>query len=144
MGYVPSLKWKGLRVTAGMAYYELRMIGLSHRVLKTEDQVRRTLIHEYAHLLAVARQGVKGKGHGAAWQKAMLDLGETPEVRHNYEVERNNRKQIVLYRCSRCGAIIQKSRKFPKGRRYMHIKCGGAIVLHRTQQADPRSVTSLI
>jgi len=131
MGYRPELIWKGLRVTAGMAYYQLGRIALSHRVLRDENQVRRTLIHEYAHLLAVHRDEVKGKGHGEAWKQAMRDLGEPPEVRHQYEVERNRPKQTLLYKCNKCGSLIPKSRKFPKGRRYLHVRCGGAIVLHR-------------
>lgn len=131
IGYRPEIVWKGLRVTAGMAYYELGRIALSHRVLRDETQVRRTLIHEYAHLLAFHRHGARGKGHGAGWKNAMSDLGEPAEVRHQYEVERNRSKQTLLYKCSKCGTLIPRSRKFPKGRRYLHIRCGGAIILHR-------------
>jgi predicted SprT family Zn-dependent metalloprotease len=127
MGYVPALEWRSYRVSAGMAYYPSRKIGLSRLVLKDPDSVRETLGHEYAHLLAVARLGQKGVGHGIAWKNAMKDLGLAPIVRHNFQVERNNRSQRVDYVCLRCGITISRNRRLPHQRRYVHVKCGGDL-----------------
>lgn len=134
LGYVPLLRWKGYRVTAGLAYYRIGEIGLSTRVLKDEKAVVETLVHEYAHLLAVARHGLRAAGHGAAWQKAMRDLGQEPKVRHNYAVERNVARQSVTYVCVRCGKQVVRSRRLPKRRRYVHANCGGDLRLSKIER----------
>ncbi len=58
-----------------MAYYRIGTIGLSRTVITNEQQLRDTLVHEYAHLLAYVRYGRKGVGHGPPWKQAMTDLG---------------------------------------------------------------------
>jgi SprT protein len=129
MGYRPAIHWKRYRVTAGMAYFRTGVIGLSISVLKTEEAVRETLLHEYAHLLAVKRYGVQARGHGEPWRRAMADLGLVPKVRHSYTVERNEPRQQVSYRCLSCGAIIIRKRRLPARRRYLHAPCGGDLKL---------------
>ena len=131
MGYVPGLAWRPYRVTAGMAYYRARTIGLSYIVLRDEVALRETLIHEYAHLLAYFRKGERGKGHGEVWRQAMRDLGQTPKVRHSYEVSRNKARQQVDYQCLKCGATIVRKRRLPGRRRYIHAVCGGDLRLMR-------------
>lgn len=134
LGYIPKVVWKGYRVTAGLAYYKAGVIGLSTRVLKDEQSIVDTLIHEYAHLLAVVRHGMRAAGHGAAWQQAMKDLGREPKVRHDYPVERNVPRQSVVYVCTRCGRNIERSRRLPKRRRYVHSNCGGDLRLARVER----------
>lgn len=128
-GYRPKLIWKRLRVTAGTAYYSTGTIALSAIVLHDEARLSVTLRHEYAHLLAFARHGRKGAGHGLAWRTAMRDLGLEPEVRHKYEVQRNKPRQEVEYSCRRCGKSIFRKRRLPARRRYVHANCGGALKL---------------
>jgi predicted SprT family Zn-dependent metalloprotease len=127
----PQLEWRAYRVSAGMAYYREGVIGLSSVVLRDPDAVRETLGHEYAHLLAFSRAGTRGAGHGAAWRTAMRDIGLEPKVRHNYEVERNVRRQQVDYLCVRCGATIARKRRLPGRRKYVHSQCGGDLKLLR-------------
>ena len=134
LGYTPELVWRGYRVTAGLAYYRKGVIGLSSRVLREEQAVLDTLTHEYAHLLAVARHGNRAAGHGPAWQQAMADLGQEAKVRHNYEVERNVPRQTVVYTCKKCGAHINRSRRLPRRRKYMHAACGGEIRLLKIER----------
>ncbi len=135
--YVPELKWKRLRVSAGIAYYRTGTIGLSSIILDTPEKLRTTLLHEYAHLLAVERHGRKAANHGIFWKQAMLDLGLEPRVRHSYEVARNTAKQTVIYRCQRCGNHIHRSRKLPRNRRYVHARCGGSLRLFSIAPATP-------
>ncbi len=130
LGYVPRVIWKGYRVTAGIAYYRTRTIGLSTKVLQTPESVRETLLHEYAHLLAVHRHGTNAANHGEPWRQAMRDLGLEPIVRHSYDVERNEKRQLVTYVCLRCGKPIHRNRRLPKRRRYVHANCGGDLRLH--------------
>jgi SprT protein len=132
--YTPTIQWKRYRVTAGMAYYKIGVIGLSSLVLQTEEQVRDTLLHEYAHLLAVARHGMRGAGHGEPWRQAMRDLGLAPVVRHSYAVERNTPRQRVTYRCLRCAKEIHRTRRLPKRRHYVHASCGGDLRLVRVER----------
>jgi len=134
MPYVPKVVWKGYRVTAGMAYYRTGIIGLSPFVLKTPEAVRETLLHEYAHLLAVHRAGPTAANHGPAWQRAMIDLGVKPEVRHTYQVERNVARQRVTYVCVRCGIPIVRTRRLPKSKKYVHTDCGGSLRLHMVER----------
>src|SRR5438105_1140594 len=123
LSYVPVIRWKNLRVSAGMAYYRVGTIGLSALILDTPEKLRLTLLHEYAHLLAYDRHGKKAANHGIYWKRAMLDLGLEPKVRHNYECARNSARQTVTYRCQKCGASIERSRRLPRNRRYIHVRC---------------------
>ena len=132
------LEWRPYRVSAGMAYYKLNVIGLSVHVLATEAAVLDTLIHEYAHLLAYERAGKRGANHGPAWQAAMTELGRPPKVRHNYSVSRNSKRQEVGYQCLRCGETFIRSRRLPRRRKYVHAVCGGDLRLAfiRARQAE--------
>jgi predicted SprT family Zn-dependent metalloprotease len=133
--YVPQIKWKKLRVSAGMAYYGTGTIGLSSLILDTPEKLRLTLLHEYAHLLAVDRHGRKAANHGFYWKQAMVDLGLEPKVRHTYECARNTARQKVTYRCQKCGAHIERNRRLPRNRRYVHARCGGGLRLFSVQSA---------
>ncbi len=137
------IEWRAYRVTAGMAYYRLNLIGLSSLVLKTEHAVEDTLIHEYAHLLAFQQAGRRGGGHGAVWQQAMIELGRTPKVRHTYEVTRNTKRQEVGYQCLRCGETIVRSRRLPRRRKYVHAPCGGDLKLVFVRTRAIESITDL-
>ena len=133
--YIPEIKWKRLRVSAGMAYYRTGTIGLSSLILDTPEKLRSTLLHEYAHLLAVERHGRKAANHGVYWKQAMIDLGQEPKVRHSYECARNSARQKIIYRCKRCGAMIERSRRLPRNRHYVHSRCGGGLKLFSVQSA---------
>lgn len=128
-GFVPAVVWKNLRVSAGIAKYRERQIVLSRLLLVDEARLDSTLKHEYAHHLAVARHGRRAAGHGPHWQAAMRELGLEPKVRHDYPVERNAPRQEVGYRCRRCGALITRTRRLNRRRKYFHSLCGGPLKL---------------
>lgn len=136
MGYTPNLVWKNLRVTAGVAHFKSRAITLSSVLMTDEDRVSITLRHEYAHLLAYSRHGRQGIGHGKPWRQAMVELGLVPEVRHTYEVQRNEKRQQVVYQCSRCGFELVKARRFQKRVRYLHRDCGGVFKFNGQRTLD--------
>lgn len=138
----PELGWKSLRVTAGIAYYRTHQIALSTRLLVNEERLRITLIHEYAHLLAVERHGRQAANHGPAWRQAMLDLGLPPIRTHDYEVERNAPRQRVIYQCQHCGVKLVRARRLPKRRKYMHSNCGGGIRLIAVEKTTISDVAS--
>ena len=130
------IEWRRYRTTAGIAYYRRNAIGLSIYVLQTPEQVQTTLIHEYAHLLAVHRHGAKAANHGQAWRQAMLDLGAEPIVKHRYEVERNPARQRVIYRCLACHKEFERKRRLPRNRKYVHAGCGGGLRFVRLEVID--------
>lgn len=132
-----KLFWRNYRVAAGKAYLEVGTIGLSRLLITNEERLRSTLLHEYAHLLAFERSPRNGRGHGPVWQKAMLELGEEPVVRHKYEVERNQARQVVLYRCVGCGAELPRKRRLPKRRAFVHATCGAPIKFVGLRSAEP-------
>lgn len=127
MGYTPTLEWRRMPVTAGIAIYSKRTIALSAILMTDEQRLRTTLLHEYAHLLAFHRHGRKGAGHGPPWRQAMIELGLDPKVHHNYEVKRNKARQEVIYSCKKCGTEIVRKRRLTLRRRYYHVRCGGQI-----------------
>jgi SprT protein len=136
LNYRPCLEWRPYRVTAGVAFYRIGVIALSKIVIRSPEQLRTTLAHEFAHLLAYQRHGRSGTGHGRAWKQAMRELGQEPLRTHSYEVTRNTARQEVGYRCARCGAMLVRRRRLPKGRRYVHARCGGDLRLSFVQPAS--------
>lgn len=139
LGYEPVIEWRNLRVTAGLADFKHRKIILSRLLLNNKERLESTLKHEYAHLLAFARHGRKGAGHGAAWKRAMADLGLDARVHHTYEVSRNQARQEIGYRCAACGFTFLRRRHLPKRGRYLHAGCGGTIVHEYTKRITPES-----
>jgi predicted SprT family Zn-dependent metalloprotease len=63
----------------------------------------------------------------------MRDLGAKVEVRHRYETTRNKPRQLVIYRCDRCGEEFSRTRKFSHGRIYRHVRCHGTLQFIGTQ-----------
>lgn len=138
LSYSPVLVWSRFRTTAGMADVRQGQIRLSVHLLDSKERVELTLKHEYAHLLAVDRYGMRARGHGTHWRKAMEELGLAPEVHHHYDCKRNQTRQRVEYRCVKCGAAMHRSRKLPKFKRYIHVNCGGTLKLHEIiRQPNP-------
>lgn len=122
-----ELEFRPLRVTAGRAQFDRNRIVLSSIVLRDYDSVTTTLLHEYAHLMAYERGGRLGRGHGPMWKEAMRALGLEPQVYHRYQVRRNERRQVVFYRCRKCGSTFERHRRLPKRGRYVHAMCGGEL-----------------
>ena len=139
IGYKPKIVWKTYRVSAGMAFYRIGVIALSKLVLDDEVKMADTLKHEYAHLMAFAKYGRKGIGHGEPWAEAMAELGLEPRVQHNYPVRRNRQRQEVAYTCQRCGILLVRAKRLPKRRRYSHVGCGGSIKYTWTREVTATS-----
>jgi predicted SprT family Zn-dependent metalloprotease len=133
-GYHPILEWRRLRTTAGLAYYGEGRIVLSSYILNTPERMALTLKHEYAHLMAVMRYGKEGKGHGKPWQECMLELGLKPEIKHDYEVQRNAPRQTVVYRCQRCSKMLVRRRRLPARKHFVHARCGGGLKLEAVRK----------
>jgi predicted SprT family Zn-dependent metalloprotease len=130
--------WKNYRTTAGRAYFHNNTICLSRPLLTTPARVRDTVMHEYAHLWVNERYGQRALPHGKQWKSAMRRLRAKPEVTHDYECERNRTQHRHAYACEKCGGLIYRVRPLMRGRRYLHVGCGGR--LSHVDQMDRRRV----
>lgn len=128
LGYEPKLVWKKMSVSAGKAYFQKGQISLSTVLITDRLRMQDTLVHEFAHLLAYARLGREGVGHGEPWRQAMKDLGARPEVYHDYPVERRRQERTLLYKCKKCGETFGRVKPLHRGYKYTHRGCGGELV----------------
>lgn len=67
--------WDRAKKRAGQTNFTTRTITLSKHLteLCTEEQVRQTVLHEIAHVLAGP-----GHGHGPVWQQKAREIGASP------------------------------------------------------------------
>ena len=121
-----------MRTTAGRAWHVFRRIDLNpHLFWEHPEELRDTVLHEVAHLLAGPR-----KGHGAEWKRICLKIGarptRCPDMATAKALYRPQKRHAV--RCSACGQTWQVStRKRNKIRRapahgFRHRTCGGMII----------------
>ena len=104
-----------LQTTAGTACPRTGCIELNP-LLRTfgAAQVRRTLKHEAAHLVAHWRAGRRRiQTHGAEWRQACAELGIPDEPAfHELPLARRRVRRKFAYRCRNCGFTVQRVRPF--------------------------------
>jgi SprT protein len=108
--------WNGrLRTTAGTACPRTGLIELNPKLAEFGPvQLRRTLKHEAAHLLAHWRAGRRRiQTHGVEWQNACAELGIAGErAFHELPLVRRRMTRKYAYRCRHCGFTVQRVRPF--------------------------------
>lgn len=136
--YVAALKEIGVKVngrmrTAAGRAFKLRMvIHLNpHLLCKGEnaEEVRETILHEIAHLLAP-----RGAGHGATWRHVVREIGGNPERCHDMEcaqLRRPQRRHLAV--CMGCGQEWQITTRLRNSwRRHRTTPicrgCGGRVI----------------
>jgi predicted SprT family Zn-dependent metalloprotease len=104
-----------LKTTAGTACTRTATIELNP-MLRTfgTGQIRRTLKHETAHLIAHWRVGRRTiQTHGEEWRQACADLGIPGEPAfHDLPLPRRRIARKYAYRCRACGFTVQRVRPF--------------------------------
>lgn len=114
-----------LTSTAGLARPAQSMVLLNPRLKTFPDEVDRTLRHELAHLVAIARaRGRRINAHGPEWKRACVELGIPGESRcHTLPLPRRavNRKHV--YRCPGCGFLLRRVRPIKARRRLACLDC---------------------
>jgi len=106
-----------MRTTAGRAWWPARQIEINPKLKEfSDDEVWRTLKHEFAHLIAYERCGRrKIDPHGIEWQTACKDLGIAGEsVYHHLPLKGRKMKRNHAYACPSCLAVIKRVRPFKK------------------------------
>lgn len=113
-----TVRWNPrLRSTAGLANYRKQLILLNPQLSRFgEEEVRRTMLHELAHLLAHYRAGkTRISAHGTEWKKACADLGIAGEKRcHNLPLRTTQRATRFRYTCPGCHIIVPRHRKMKR------------------------------
>ena len=111
-----SVRWNGrMRSCAGRATWPVALIELNPKLVEiSREEVRRTMLHELAHLVAYERNGNRRiQAHGIQWQQACADLG-IPGERATHELSLPSRtlKRRWHYYCPSCEASFERVRKF--------------------------------
>lgn len=100
-----TVTWNArMRSTAGRAFWPAARVELNPKLVAISlDEVRQTLLHELAHLLAYHRNGRRIAPHGVEWQQACADLGIPGEsVTHKLPLPRRQQQKKWRYRCPSC------------------------------------------
>lgn len=104
-----------MRSCAGRAFWPVGLIQLNPRLAEISDaEVRRTVLHELAHLVAYERNPHRSiKSHGAEWKQACSDLG-IPDERATHELALPTRslKRRWKYQCPECGKAFERVRRY--------------------------------
>ncbi|MDB4408651.1 SprT-like domain-containing protein [Akkermansiaceae bacterium] len=125
-----------MRSTAGRATWPTCLIELNtHLPQISQDEVRRTLLHELAHLVTYERLGhANVSPHGGEWQQACSDLGIPGEsATHRLSLPTRSLKRNWKYVCLNCDSSIERVRRF-KGR----VACYECCQKSKTGEYDER------
>ena len=113
------VEWNArMRTTAGLAFPGRSLVRLNPKLREFGDaEIRRTLLHELAHLLAHERAGRRRIApHGAEWRRACSDLGLPDEKRtHDLPLPRRTITRRHHYRCPACGTAIARVKPLRRG-----------------------------
>lgn len=106
---------KRLQSCAGKARYRLMQIDLNPALAEHKGEIKRTFLHELAHILNYLRCKQVGltrcDGHGPNWKKACCDLGIPNEKRcHSLNLSSQKKAKYMLT-CNACGYTIPRQRK---------------------------------
>lgn len=103
-----------LQTTAGQARIHDGVILLNPKLHEiNEGEVRRTLLHELAHLIVHWRfPRRRFPPHGREWQRACVELGIPGErARHTLPWQGRNVTRHWLYICNHCGTQFERVRR---------------------------------
>lgn len=106
-----------MRSTAGRAFWPEGRVELNPKLIGLSiAEVRRTLLHELAHLVAYHRAGRKRIApHGVEWKVACADLGIPGErATHQLALPSVKQKRKWEYVCPQCGEGLERVRKMKR------------------------------
>ncbi len=111
-----AVEWNPrMRSCAGRAFWPSGLIHLNPELSNiSESEIKRTLLHELAHLIAYERNPYRAiKSHGLEWQRACKDLG-IPDERATHELALPTRslKRRWKYECPKCGKAFERVRRY--------------------------------
>jgi SprT protein len=126
---------------AGKAWVTKNIIGFNSILLteNVEQFLKRTVVHEMAHVIAYKRYG--SRGHDNAWKNVMIRLGADPSRCHSYDVSnarvKNANAPTYTYKCACHEREVTQTRhnKILKGANYTCRSCRQRITfVSKTEQ----------
>ncbi|WP_083912968.1 SprT-like domain-containing protein [Rubritalea marina] len=134
-----SVAWNSrMRSAAGRAFWPECRVDLNPRLLDISlTEVRRTLLHELAHLLAYWRAGGRRIApHGIEWRTACADLGIPGEsATHRLSLPRARQVRKWRYVCPNCDLDVDRVRRVKR-----KIACASCCKRHSGGRFDQRFV----
>lgn len=111
-----SVEWnRRMRSCAGRAFWPKGVIQLNPKLVGiSETEVRQTVLHELAHLIAYERNPSRPiKSHGKEWRTACVDVG-IPDEKATHELALPSRvlKRKWRYDCPKCDKVIERVRRY--------------------------------
>jgi SprT protein len=111
-----SVEWNArMRSCAGRAFWPKGVIQLNPKLVGiSKEEVRQTVLHELAHLIAYERNPNRAiKSHGKEWQKACVELGIPGEkATHDLALPSRVLKRQWRYECPECEKVIERVRRY--------------------------------
>ncbi|MFT6182180.1 MAG: putative SprT family Zn-dependent metalloprotease [Akkermansiaceae bacterium] len=104
-----------MRSCAGRAFWPKGLIQLNPQLTGiSKAEVRQTLLHELAHLVAYERNpNCSIKSHGKEWQRACVEVGIPGEkATHELALPTRSLKRQWRYECPRCKKTFERVRKY--------------------------------
>lgn len=125
LGVKVSVVWNDrMRTAAGRAFWPEAKIEMNPKLRAFDAasdvaegaHVKRTLLHELAHLVAYARcRGRRIAPHGVEWRQACVDLGIGGEsVTHSLPLPAGRMVRRWRYTCPSCGEGFDRVRKMKR------------------------------
>lgn len=102
-----------MRSTAGRAIWPKGLVELNPALEQVADgEIRRTFLHELAHLVAFERSRRRIKPHGQEWQRACVELGIAGEsASHHLPLPTRRMQKKWRYVCPKCWANVERVRR---------------------------------
>jgi len=136
-----AVDWnRRMRSAAGRAFFRKGIIELNPKLQglppgQREEEIRRTFLHELAHLVSHARaRGKRIEPHGPEWRQACADLGIPDEDRcHQLGFESRRLTRRYAYACGHCDAVVERVRRLTRP-----VACYACCRAHSGGRFDPR------
>lgn len=122
-----------MRSCAGRAKKKGLEIHLNSRLLsENPNELLPTFLHELAHILDYVINA-KSSGHGYAWKRIMVDLGEPVEVYHNMATKHLKAKRRKFQATCSCRTHligVRRVNNINRGKTFYTCKlCGAKLVV---------------
>jgi predicted SprT family Zn-dependent metalloprotease len=118
MAVIVHVVWNHrMRTTAGRAFWPEGRIEMNPKLEQVApEEVRQTMLHELAHLIAYERAGRRRiSAHGKEWRQACVDLGIPGErATHTLPLPSRRMKRKWRYTCPACGEGFDRVRKMKR------------------------------
>lgn len=136
-----AVDWnRRMRSAAGRAFFRKGLIELNPKLQglpegQREEEVRRTFLHELAHLVSHGRAGGRRiEPHGPEWRQACADLGIPDEDRcHQLDFGARRLARRYAYVCGHCETVVTRVRRLTR-----EVACYACCKAHSGGRYDPR------